>query len=115
MKLIELIDGKKTRRQLPSSRRKVVSYRDGHRCRYCSDKVEYKDIELDHVVPVKPRDGRHGGNDYVFNIVASCRTCNRKRSNNEDIQPKDIELWRQLYQFWLIFKYEDWPKLKDFT
>jgi 5-methylcytosine-specific restriction endonuclease McrA len=115
MKFIELINGKKTRRKLPSGRRKVVFYRDGSKCRYCGKKVEYHKFHLDHAHPVKPRDGRYGGNDYVFNIVTACANCNLKRSNNENIQPNDIALWRQLYQFWLILKYEDWPKLEDFT
>lgn len=115
MKLTELFDGKKTRRSLPSSRRQVVYYRDGGRCRYCTKKVMYTTFHLDHVVPVKPRDGRHGGNDYVFNIVTSCPKCNRSRSNNENIQPNDIPFWRKVYQFWLIVEKEDWPRLRDFT
>lgn len=51
--------------------RKMVMKRDDYRCRYCGD---YRDITLDHVVPVC-----QGGGNEAENLVAACRPCNGRK------------------------------------
>ncbi|MBB5411885.1 hypothetical protein HDG34_005851 [Paraburkholderia sp. HC6.4b] len=48
--------------------------RDGYVCRYCGAKGG--ELECDHIEPVS----RGGSNDDA-NLVTSCRTCNRRKSN----------------------------------
>ena len=49
----------------------IFSRSDG-KCVYCGAKA----TEIDHVVPKA-----NGGTDSTYNLVASCRTCNQKKSN----------------------------------
>jgi 5-methylcytosine-specific restriction endonuclease McrA len=99
----------KTRRRISSERRKIVYERDGKRCRYCGKLVDYIDFHLDHVHPRV-----EWGNDYVFNLVASCPECNLRKGRRTDIVPKPLEKWRQIYGIYLIVKYKDYPKVEDF-
>lgn len=43
-------------------------------CYYCGQKVERKELTMDHVVPLA-----RGGRSSKGNIVASCKTCNTKK------------------------------------
>jgi len=97
---------KKTRRYISENRRKVVYYRDGGRCRYCKDSEMY---EVDHIKPVS-----YGGNDYVFNLACSCRTCNRSRSNKYWVKPRELTTWEKVLQIILIVVFWDFPKMKDY-
>ena len=54
--------------------RTAVRLRDQNRCVYCGRKG--KRLELDHATPKS-----QGGPDRYDNLVASCSTCNRKKSN----------------------------------
>ena len=58
-------------------RKKVFEKYNGH-CAYCGRKIEYKDMQVDHVKPQ-----RNGGSDNLDNLMPSCRTCNHyKRANS---------------------------------
>lgn len=45
------------------------------RCAYCGTKLEYKELQVDHI---KPR--LHGGSDDIENLNPSCRSCNFYKS-----------------------------------
>lgn len=107
--LLELVDGKKQRRRIQSNRRKIIWYRDGKKCRYCGKKLNYRTFHVDHVLPVY-----HNGNDYVFNLCASCPGCNLDKGANKRIVPKKLSIFRKIYGLYLIFKYRDFPNIKDF-
>ena len=53
--------------------RTAVLLRDNNRCAYCNRKGK---LELDHIIPKS-----QGGPDRYDNLLASCSTCNRKKSN----------------------------------
>lgn len=54
----------------------VYNKYNGH-CAYCGKKMEYKDMQVDHIIPK-----RIGGSDDVENLNPSCRRCNHyKRAN----------------------------------
>ena len=52
--------------------RSFIFGRSNGKCVYCGAKA----TEIDHVVPKA-----NGGTDSTYNLVASCRTCNQKKSN----------------------------------
>ena len=62
--------------------RAAVLHRDANKCIYCSRSGKRQRLELDHVVPRS-----NGGTKRYDNLVAACRPCNHKHSN----QP--IEQW----------------------
>jgi len=99
----------KTRRRIPSNRRQIVYTRDGKECRYCGKKLQYETFHLDHIHP-----RIEWGNDYVFNLAASCPECNLRKGSRTDIVPKPLLWWQRLLEVYLIIKYKDWPKTEDF-
>lgn len=52
--------------------RSFIFNRSGGKCVYCGAKAE----EIDHVIPRSK-----GGSNSTYNLVASCRSCNEKKSN----------------------------------
>lgn len=50
--------------------------RAGGRCVYCGAKLHHEDFELDHVKPVS-----RGGSNDPHNVVVSCPSCNRAKSD----------------------------------
>lgn len=108
--LLDLIDGKKQRRSFKKDRRRLVYLRDGKRCRYCNKKLKYNQMEVDHVKPVASH-----GNDYVFNLACSCRTCNRSKSAKTWVKPRKLPVWRQVFGIILILYYLDLPTIEDFV
>lgn len=61
-----------SRKPIPKKIREEV-YRkyDGH-CAYCGCELEYKDMQVDHVLSVY---GHNGSND-IENLMPACRMCN---------------------------------------
>ena len=56
-------------------RQKVYEKYCGH-CAYCGCKLEYKDMQVDHINPVY----WHNGSDDIENFNPSCRMCNFYKS-----------------------------------
>ena len=56
-------------------RQDVYDKYDGH-CAYCGKPIEYKDMQVDHLVSVYA----HGGTDDIDNLMPSCRACNYYKS-----------------------------------
>ena len=62
-----------------ATRQKVYEKYDG-RCAYCGEKIEYKNMQVDHFIP--KRGYSEEGSDDISNLMPSCRTCNHyKRAN----------------------------------
>lgn len=53
-----------------------IYYRDNKKCFYCDKSLKFKQITLDHLIPVSK-----GGVDEIFNIVTCCKTCNKFKGN----------------------------------
>jgi 5-methylcytosine-specific restriction endonuclease McrA len=51
-------------------REKIYKKYNG-RCAYCGKQIEYKDMQVDHLMPQ-----RNGGTDKLSNLMPSCRLCN---------------------------------------
>lgn len=57
--------------------RKAVYEKYGGRCAYCGREIDFKDMQVDHIVPQ-----RNGENDDISNLNPSCRLCNHYKQAN---------------------------------
>lgn len=63
---------------IKKSDRIAVHKKYGGRCAYCGKLIDIKDMQVDHIKPV-----RLGGKDEMDNYNPSCRRCNHyKRAHN---------------------------------
>ena len=56
---------------MKKSLRETVYHKYGGHCAYCGKKLEYKDMQVDHIHPKC-----FGGEDVIDNLNPSCRRCN---------------------------------------
>ena len=64
------------RKPIPKNIREQVYRKCNGHCAYCGCKLEYKNMQVDHVISVY---GNDGSND-VENLMPSCRMCNFYKS-----------------------------------
>jgi len=66
--------------------------RDNRKCRFCGQKLLFKQVSLDHYLPRSK-----SGPDDVFNLVLSCRKCNKFKKSTipNDYQETFINLWQK--------------------
>lgn len=68
---------------------KVYDKYNGH-CAYCGKYIDYKDMQVDHLIPLEGRN-KHGTDDFE-NLMPACRRCNHyKRANS-------LEGWRKMIE-----------------
>lgn len=77
-------DRKQTRKTLSKEERMLVYCKMKGHCAYCGCELEYKDMQVDHVIPLA-----HGGEDAVDNMLPTCRGCNHYKRGME------FEKWRK--------------------
>lgn len=65
-----------TRRRLTKEERRTVYDKMGGHCAYCGCELRYKDMQVDHVVPL-----RKGGSDTLDNMLPACRSCNHYKDS----------------------------------
>lgn len=63
------------RRRLSKTQRQQVYEKCGGHCAYCGSRLDYKDMQVDHVKPLK-----HGGEDTLSNMLPACRSCNHYKA-----------------------------------
>lgn len=68
-------EGKMKRRRITKEERKKIYNKYGGHCAYCGCKIEYKGMQVDHVVPLAK-----GGKDEEGNMLPSCRSCNHYKA-----------------------------------
>lgn len=90
------------------TRQKVYAKYNG-RCAYCGQKIEYKDMQIDHLIP--KQQAEYGKADWQEvenenNYMPSCRRCNHyKRSSSLETFRKMIsEIPKKLYRDNYIYK-----------
>lgn len=63
-------------------RQQIYDMFDGH-CAYCGRKIDYKDMQVDHVKPIYRGcdyiDSTDKGEDVIENCLPSCRRCNFRK------------------------------------
>lgn len=71
------------RKQLNKADRKFVYEKFNGHCAYCGRKIEYKDMQVDHIKPLNAYSKANRGTDTLDNMFPSCRLCNHyKRSSS---------------------------------
>ena len=80
--------------------RQAVYEKFGGRCAYCGRKIEYRDMQVDHFLPLRAWGIDDAGSDDFTNLMPSCRMCNHyKRANKLEIFRRYIqEIPRKLRQ-----------------
>ena len=80
--------------------RQAVYEKYGGRCAYCGRKIEHKDMQVDHFLPLRAWCIEDAGTDDISNLMPSCRMCNHyKRANSLEIFRRYIqEIPRKLRQ-----------------
>ena len=64
------------RKAIPRAVRLLVLQKYGSRCAYCGCYLEYRDMQVDHLHPVKK-----GGDDTLDNFMPACRSCNHYKES----------------------------------
>lgn len=72
--------------------RETVYEKYGGRCAYCGRKIAYKDMQVDHFLPLRAWGIEDAGTDDIANLMPSCRMCNHyKRANSIETFRRYIE------------------------
>lgn len=69
--ILEKYDNLKRKKLTKEERLDIYNKYNG-RCGYCGEKIDIKDMQVDHIVAL-----RVGGTDTLDNMICSCRSCNR--------------------------------------
>lgn len=78
------------RKNITKAEREKVYQKYGRHCAYCGKEIDYKDMQVDHLVPINGWNEK-GTNDFD-NLMPSCRRCNHyKRANS-------LEGWRKMIE-----------------
>ena len=73
MRLIKRVN---KRWRQPRFRKKVLFNRDKWQCQFCSEKLTWETVTIDHVHP-----SSRGGQTTWLNCVTACKPCNRRKAN----------------------------------
>lgn len=88
------------RKRITKADRLQVFNKYGGRCAYCGREMEIKEMQVDHMIPL-----RAGGADEMCNYMPACRRCNHyKRGSSLEVFREMVEkipqkLWRDSYIF----------------
>lgn len=74
LRLSKQYDKLKRKRITKKERIEIYNQYDG-RCVYCGTKIDIKNMQVDHIVPL-----RKGGKDDLDNMICACRSCNHYKS-----------------------------------
>lgn len=74
--------------------KRYIYLRDKQRCFYCGKPLKPGQMTLDHYQPRS----KSGTDDY-FNLVSSCRLCNKYKKNNIPVDKDEVQL-RLFHRAW---------------
>lgn len=103
------------RRQVRFTRRNIF-FRDRNRCQFCGQVFPYRDLNLDHVIPLS-----RGGVSSWENVVCACVSCNSRKGNRtpHEVGMSLIRVPRRPVghpvprAFWIGPRYEEWRTFLD--
>lgn len=70
--------------------RQVIWNKFGQRCAYCGKKLEYKDMQVDHIIPKSWKRRGYRNLNRMDNLNPSCARCNLYK------RKRDLKGFRQL-------------------
>ena len=93
-------------------RQQVYNKYNGH-CAYCGCELEYKDMQVDHLIPLNDWNNSHTDEELwsMDNLMPSCRLCNHYKRNytlehfREAIEKIPFKLNRDSYIYRVGVKY----------
>lgn len=89
------------RKPIPKNIREQVYRKYNGHCAYCGRELDYKDMQVDHVVSVY---GNNGSND-IDNLMPSCRMCNFYKSTfSIEVFRKHLETLHERLQKPFIYR-----------
>lgn len=103
-------------------REEIYKKFDGH-CAYCGRAIDYKDMQVDHIVSVHSWNEQECGADDMDNLFPACRSCNHyKRAHSVEYFRKMIsEIPSKLARDNYIYKvgcnygfFDSWPRHVEF-
>lgn len=68
------------RRKLTKDERMAVYRKTNGHCAYCGCVLEYKDMQVDHIIPINGWSEQ--GEDTMDNMLPACRSCNHYKSRS---------------------------------
>lgn len=79
---------------IPNSEKVYIYEREKKKCFYCGKNLKFRQITLDHYLPKSK-----GGTEDIFNLVLSCRKCNRLKGNKipRNYERKIIKLFQKAF------------------
>jgi len=80
------------RKSISKRLRTEVYNKYGGRCAYCGCRIEYKDMQVDHMIPKRGEETRGIDTDTADNYMPSCRLCNHYKRGNS------LEGWRKMIE-----------------
>lgn len=67
---------------ISKKKREAVYQKYGGHCAYCGREIAYKDMQVDHFLPLRAWSIEDAGTDDISNLMPACRICNHyKRAN----------------------------------
>lgn len=69
------------------SDKRYIFIRDGGTCHFCGKGLLFKQVSIDHYLPKSK-----GGPDDIFNLVCSCRRCNKNKRSSVPEDYKEVML-----------------------
>lgn len=70
---------------IPNREKSYIYEREYKRCFYCKKDLKYRQITLDHYYPRSK-----GGTKEIFNLVLSCKKCNRLKGNKIPVNYEEV-------------------------
>jgi hypothetical protein len=97
------------RKAIPKKVREAVYNKYGGHCAYCGKKIEYKDMQVDHLIPVQREQFKKYSEEEIEsfeNYFCACRRCNLyKRAHSLETFRRYIEeIPKKLYRDSYIYK-----------
>lgn len=86
-------------RLLGSQEKFKIAFRDEFTCQFCGDRPGNSGIEIDHLIPVSK-----SGSDNEENLIATCKKCNRGKSNEIVVPSLMCEGVDRLDSNWVVYK-----------
>ena len=78
------------RKYISKKDRMLIYNKFGGHCAYCGIEMEYKDMQVDHIVPLEGWSKQ--GSDTLDNMFPACRSCNHYK------RARTLEGWRRILE-----------------
>ncbi len=92
-----------------AERQRVHEKYNGH-CAYCGKVIEYKNMQIDHIIPKRNMDDKRKGTNDFENLNPACRRCNhyKRASTIEGFRYLMLTLHERIRQQYISKVAEDY-------